>query len=312
MAEHTLSAEPTHSQWNRALLPRISIAPGDTVHMGCLDSSGSQVRPGMTVPEFLQIDRGRIHALTGPIFVNGAEPGDVLRVDVLNVAHKGWGWSSVLASLGFLKERFTDPYLFHWKLEGEVSTSLAPAKLPLRPFCGVMGVAQLEDGEFRTRPPGKFGGNMDVRELSSGATLYLPVLNKGALFSGGDAHAAQGDGEVCINGIECPANVSLRFHLHKGRTLAGPIIESKANPASVGLDASWIVVESATDAIVAARAATSRMIDLLAARWGFSDIHAYLLCSVAMHLRLSQVVNEPMYTVSAAIAKAILPQRNLF
>jgi acetamidase/formamidase len=312
MAEHTLSAEPTHSQWNRALLPRIAIAPGDTVHMGCLDSSGAQVRPGMTVPEFLQIDRGKIHALTGPIFVNGAEPGDVLRVDVLKVAHKGWGWSSVLAGLGFLKERFTDPYLFHWKLEGEVSTSLAPAKLPLRPFCGVMGVAQLEDGEFRTRPPGKFGGNMDVRELSSGATLYLPVLNKGALFSAGDAHAAQGDGEVCINGIECPTDVSLRFHLHKGRPLAGPIIESKANPASDGLDASWIVVESATDAIVAARAATSRMIDLLAARWGFSDIHGYLLCSVAMHLRLSQVVNEPMYTVSAAISKAILPQLNLF
>jgi acetamidase/formamidase len=312
MAEHTLSAEPTHSRWNRALPPRIAIAPGDTVHLECVDSSGAQVRPGMSVAEFLEIDRGRIHALTGPIFVEGAEAGDVLQIDVLKVAHQGWGWSSVIAGLGFLKERFVGPYLFHWKLEDQVSRSLGPAIVPLRPFCGVMGVAQAEDGEFRTRPPGNFGGNMDVRELCSGATLYLPVLNRGALFSAGDAHAAQGDGEVCINGIECPADVTLRFGLHKRQTLAGPLLESPATRAQDGLSEAWIVVESATDAVAAARAATSRMIDLLVARWGFSDVHAYLLCSVAMHLRLSQVVNEPMFTVSAAVAKSVLPTRTLF
>src|SRR5580693_3365765 len=114
MAEHVLSAEPTHSRWDRALPPRMSVA------------------------DLLQIDRGRIHALTGPIFVEGAEPGDVLQVDVLKVAHKGWGWSSVVAGLGFLKERFSEPYLFHWELEGDVSRSLMPAVVPLRPFCGVM------------------------------------------------------------------------------------------------------------------------------------------------------------------------------
>jgi acetamidase/formamidase len=312
MAEHFLSAEPTHSRWNRALQPRLTIIPGDTVHLECVDASGAQVRPGMSVAEFLTIDRGRIHALTGPVSVQGAEPGDVLQIDVLEVAHKGWGWSSVIAGLGFLKERFAEPYLFHWRLEGEVSRSLAPAVVTLRPFCGVMGVAPAEDGEFRTRPPGIFGGNMDVRELCSGATLYLPVLNRGALFSTGDAHAAQGDGEVCINGIECPVDATLRFRLHKGQGLPGPLIESAPARKQDATDEAWIVVESATDAVAAARAATSRMIDLLAARWGFQEVHAYLLCSVAMHLRLSQVVNEPMYTVSAAIAKQILPQRRLF
>jgi acetamidase/formamidase len=312
MSDHSLSATPTHSRWNRQLKPRLAIAPGDTVHLECLDSSGAQVRPGMTVAEFLTIDRGRIHALTGPIFVDGAEPGDVLQVDVLDVAHKGWGWSSVIAALGFLKERFAEPFLFHWQLEGAVSRSLAPAIVPLRPFCGVMGVARAEDGEFITRPPGPFGGNMDVRELCSGATLYLPVLNPGALFSAGDAHAAQGDGEVCINGIECPADVTLRFKLHKRQSLAGPLIESAARREPNLEGDAWIVVESATDAIAAARAATSRMIDLLARRWGFSDVHAYLLCSVAMHLRLSQVVNEPMFTVSAALPKRILPPAALF
>jgi len=153
-----------------------------------------------------------------------------------------------------------------------------------------------------------------VRELCSGATLYLPVLNPGALFSAGDAHAAQGDGEVCINGIECPADVTLRFHVHKNRPLAGPMVEtalSREQDAEAD-EGSWIVVESATDASTAARAATSRMIDLLADRWGFSEVHAYLLCSVAMNLRLSQVVNEPIFTVSAAVSKHVLPRRRLF
>ncbi|MFZ0955671.1 MAG: acetamidase/formamidase family protein [Candidatus Sulfotelmatobacter sp.] len=311
MTEFILSAEPTHSRWNRALEPRLRVTPGDTVHLECLDSSGSQVHPAMNVAEFLKIDRGRIHALTGPIYVEAAEPGDVLQVDVLEVAHKGWGWSSVIAGLGFLKARFSEPYLFHWQLDGAVSRSLAPAVVALRPFCGVMGVAQAEDGEFRTRPPGIFGGNMDVRELSQGATLYLPVLNPGALFSAGDAHAAQGDGEVCINGIECPADVTLRFHLHKQRSLPAPIVESAIYAAHAETEA-WIVVESGSDAIAAARAATSRLIDLLVDRWQFTAVHAYLLCSVAMHLRLSQVVNEPMFTVSAAIPKHVLPARKLF
>jgi acetamidase/formamidase len=314
MAEHSLNAEPTHSRWNRALQPRLRVAPGDTVRLECVDSSGAQVHPTMTLAEYLKIERDRIHALTGPIFVEGAEPGDVLQVDVLEVAHKGWGWTSVVGGLGFLKQRFAEPFLFIWKLDGEVSKSIAPAVVPLRPFCGVMGVAPAEDGEFRTRPPGVFGGNMDVRELCTGATLYLPVLNRGALFSTGDAHAAQGDGEVCINGIECPADVTLRFQLHKQRALPGPMVETPA-ARKLEIDAAggeWIVVESSSDAAVAARAATSRMIDLLADRWGFSAVHAYLLCSVAMNLRLSQVVNEPIYTVSAAISKQILPARKLF
>jgi acetamidase/formamidase len=312
MADHVLSAEPIHSRWNRALKPRLTIAPGDTVHMECLDASSTQVHPSMSVQEYLAIDLDRIHALTGPIAIDGAEPGDILQIDVVEVAHKGWGWSSVIAGLGFLKQRFSEPYLFHWQLDGAVSKSLAPAVVLLRPFCGVMGVAPAEEGEFRTRPPGIFGGNMDVRELCAGAKLYLPVFNYGALFSAGDAHAAQGDGEVCINGIECPASVSLRFSLHKRQPLSAPLIESGPSRGQSSDAESWIVVESAPDAIAAARAATSRMVDLLVSRWRFRDVHAYLLCSVAMNLRLSQVVNEPQITVSAAIPKHVLPSRSLF
>ena len=312
MTSHSISANPTHSLWDRTLEPRLHIEPGDQVHFECVDASGGQVHPAMTVDEYQLIDRTRIHALTGPVWIEGAEPGDVLQIDVLATQHRGWGWSSIIEGLGFLKERFRTPYLFHWQLDGNETRSLSPAILPVRPFLGVMGVARAEDGSFRTRPPGPFGGNLDVRELCAGSKLYLPVYNRGALFSCGDGHAAQGDGEVCINGIECPLDVTLGFHLHKQQPLAGPIVESSETVAPDTRGDAWVVVESAEDAVAAARGATNRMIDLLVSRWGFSEVHAYILCSVALRLRLSQVVNEPMYTVSGAIAKSILPERELF
>jgi acetamidase/formamidase len=310
--EHRLAAEPTHSVWDRSLTPRLRIEPGDEVQIECVDSSGSQVRQGMTAQEFLGIDRTRIHALTGPIWIEGAEPGDVLQIDVLATRHGGWGWSSVIEGLGFLKDRFHGPYLFHWQLDGESTSSLAPAVVPVRPFLGVMGVARADDGAFRTRPPGPFGGNLDVRELCAGSKLYLPVFNPGALFSCGDGHAAQGDGEVCINGIECPLDVTLRFNLHKRQPLSGPIVEASDAAAPDSTADAWVMVETGTDLADAARAATNRMIDLLVSRWGFSEVHAYILCSVALKLRLSQVVNEPVHTVSAALSKQILPARELF
>ncbi len=312
MTEHILSAEPTHSVWDRSLAPRLRIEPGDEVAFECVDASGGQVRPGMTTDEYLTIDRTRIHALTGPVWVEGAEPGDVLQIDVLSTRHAGWGWSSVIEGLGFLKDRFREPYLFHWQLDGESTSSLAPAVVPVRPFLGVMGVARAEVGAFRTRPPGPFGGNLDVRELCVGARLYLPVFNHGALFSCGDGHAAQGDGEVCINGIECPLDVTLRFHLHKQQALSGPIVEASEVAAPDSSADAWVVVETGTDLATAAQAAAGRMIDLLTSRWGFTEIHAYILCSVALKLRLSQVVNEPVYTISAALSKQILPRRVLF
>ena len=312
MREHQLRAEPTHSVWDRSLKPRLHIESGDQVQIECVDASGAQVYPGMSTAEYLRIDRTRIHALTGPIWINDAEPGDVLQVDVLSTRHSGWGWTSVIEGLGFLKDRFHEPYLFHWLLDGDSTRSLAPAVVPVRPFLGVMGVARAEDGTFRTRPPGPFGGNLDVRELCAGSKLYLPVYNRGALFSCGDGHAAQGDGEVCINGIECPLDVTLQFHLHKRQSLAGPLVESGDSTAPDSTAEAWVVVETGADLAEAARSATSRMIDLLASRWDMSEVHAYLLCSVALKLRLSQVVNEPIHTVSAALSKQILPARQLF
>jgi acetamidase/formamidase len=311
-ATHRLTAEPTHSVWDRGLAPRLAIAPGDTVEIQCVDASGAQVHPGSSLADYLAIDRTRIHALTGPIAIDGAQPGDVLQIDILAIRHHGWGWTSLVEGLGFLKDHFRDPYLFLWQLEAESTRSLAPAVVPVRPFPGVMGVARAGDGAFRTRPPGPFGGNLDVRELTAGSTLYLPVFVPGALFSTGDGHAAQGDGEVCINGIECPLDLTLRFHLHKQQPLAGPLVESSNAVVPDSSPDSWIAIATGPDLAQAAQEATLRMIDLLVTRWGFTPVHAYILCSVAMRLRLSQVVNEPIHTVSAAIGKQILPPRSLF
>jgi acetamidase/formamidase len=312
MPYHTLTASPTHSIWDNTLPPRLRITTDDEVSVQCVDASGSQVHPGMTVDQYLAIDRTRIHALTGPIWIEDAAPGDVLQIDILSTQHHGWGWSSIVEGLGFLKDRFRTPYLFHWQLDANSTTSLFPATIPLRPFLGVMGVARADTGSFRTRPPGPFGGNLDVRELSAGATLYLPVFVPGALFSCGDGHAAQGDGEVCINGIEAPLDATLRFRLHKNQPLSSPIVEAAPDPTPVSPTGEWLIVETGPSLEEAARAATSRMVDLLGERWSLSPHHAYILCSVAMKLRLSQVVNEPIHTVSAAIPKHILPARQLF
>ena len=306
MPEHQLGEDATHHRWNAALPPALVIRSGDTVHFRCRDSSDGQVTPQSTITDFLSIDRARVHALTGPVFVEEARPGDVLEIEVLDIRHDGWGWSSIVDGLGLLDQRFHEPHLFIWSLEGDRSTSLYPATVPLRPFCGIMGVAPAADGEFRTRPPGPFGGNLDVRDLVRGATLYLPVLRPGALFSVGDVHAAQGDGEVCINGIEIPAAVSLRFRVRRDFSLTAPMAQTRPRISAPG-GGEWLMIEAHENPLQAAAAATLRMVDFIAGRWAVSPENAYLLCSATMSLRLSQVVNRPMVTVTAALPKEILP-----
>ena len=297
--EYALQAEPTHSVWDRDLPPRLVIRSGDTVHFACQDASGGQVSPGMSLESFLGIDTTRIHALTGPVMIDGAMPGDVLEVRVRRTQHHGWGWSSILRNLGFLKDRFCEPYLFHWELEGDASFSLAPARVPLRPFLGVMGVARAEAGRFRTRPPGSFGGNLDVRELCAGARLYLPVQVPGALFSCGDGHAAQGDGEVCGTALESPMRTALRFDLIKQQPLAFPRLITPG-PVTRHLDQRGYLTSTGIgpDLMVAARDAVRSMIDWLMREHGMPAIDAYMLCSVCGDLRISEIVDMPNWIVS--------------
>src|SRR4029077_20842704 len=247
-------------------------------------------------------DQDRIHALTGPIFIDGAMPGDVLEVEIRSIRHFGWGWSSIIPGLGFLSDSSKEPYFFIWELEEHYSRSMAPAVVPLDPFCGIMGVAPSERGEFRTRQPGVFGGNMDVRQLTRGATLYLPVQVEGALFSCGDAHAAQGDGEVCINGIETPIGATLRFTLEQGRSIPAPQYLTSGPLAPAANSGAWYGTTGVgADLYAGAQEAVRAMIAYITDRTGLSRECAYVLASLCVDLRISEIVDAGQYVVSALL-----------
>lgn len=308
MRTHYVDPTRTHDRWNAALPPALEIESGDTVVMDCLDSSGAQVTPSSTLADYLAIDRLKIHTITGPVLIKGARPGDVLEIEIRRIEHCGWGWTSLVSGLGSLPDRFTQPHLFIWRLDGDFSTSLAPMKLPLAPFLGIVGVCPPEPGEHRTRPPGPFGGNLDVRDLLPGTKLFLPVFQAGALFSAGDGHAAQGNGEVCINGIEGPMQAEFRLTLRKDLRLDEPFAElPPARPAPLPDRGSWAFIASAPQTMDAVRNVVNHAIDFLVARFGFTPELAYTLCSVALDLRLSQVVNQPQITVTGTIAKNLFP-----
>jgi acetamidase/formamidase len=261
----------------------------------------------MALAEFAAMDRSRIHALTGPVAVDGAEPGDALEIEVLEFRHQGWAWTSVIPGMGLLGDEFAEPYLHFWELEGESTRSMPGVTLDLHPFCGIIGVQRAEPGEFRTRAPGPFGGNMDVRHLGAGSRLWLPVFTPGAGLCAGDAHAAQGDGEVSINGMEAPMTVTLRVHLRKGRGLEGPyaVVPPSLLPPRYAAKPFHVFIESHEDPREAARAAVRRALSFLGERLGLPRTQALVLCSVALDLKVSQIVNTPLTTISAYLPEAI-------
>lgn len=304
---HHLDNSITHNRWNNTFEPRIEIESGDTILIEMADSSDSQVKPGMSVEDFQKIDFGLIHSLTGPVAIRDAQPGDTLKIEILEYAHKGWAWQSLNPDLCFLPDDFSDFYLHHWKLDGDFSESMPGIKLALHPFCGIIGLQRKEDGEFRTRPPGSFGGNMDVKHLVAGSTLYLPVQVAGGLLCAGDAHAAQGDGEVSINGLEAPMDVKLRISLSDSVSVTEPYIITTpdlAPPAYAGKPY-HAFVSSGPDLKLNAQDAVRRAIDYIQKRVGLSAEQAFLVCSAVLDLKLSQVVNAPNFTVTGYLPEAI-------
>lgn len=179
--------------------------------------------------------------------------------------------------------------------------------LDLHPFAGIIGVQRAQPGEFRTRAPGVFGGNMDVRHLTAGTTLYLPVWVPGGQLLAGDCHAAQGDGEVCINGMEAPMTGRFRIELIKNRPLAAPyaVCPGPLTPPRYASRPWHLFIESHEDPRVAAQGAVRRAIDYIVQRLGCSPELAYTLCSVVLDLKLSQLVNVPTTTVTAYLPDAI-------
>ncbi len=299
---HTIHGNHHHFGWDNAFPPVERVAPGTTLEFECLDAGGGQVLKSSTAADIPSLDFGKVNPVTGPIYVDGAKPGDVLKVTIGTFTPSGFGWTAVIPGFGLLADQFTDPALHLWTYDASGAKPAlfsSAANVPLKPFAGTIGVAPAEPGLHSVVPPRRVGGNMDIRDLSAGSVLYLPVEVEGALFSVGDTHGMQGDGEVCGTAIESAMNVALTFEVDKTLKLKTPCFTTPG-PTTRHLDAKGYEVSTgiAPDLMEAARGAVSQMIDILAAHHGLSAVDAYMLCSVCGDLRISEIVDQPNWVVS--------------
>ena len=340
-----------HNRWHPDIPPIASVDPGERVELETLDAVDGQITPHTTAAGLGEVDRRAGHALTGPLHINGAMPGDLLAVHIESIEPQPFGYTANFADFGFLRDNFPDPGLLRWKIAGGYATSddLPGVRMPDASFMGVMGVAPSHElfdsivareaelaarggrvapptphravpaGEpiastgLRTAPPRENGGNVDIKQTTAGTTVYLPVFVPGALFSTGDAHFAQGDGEVCGTAIEMGATVVARFEVIKGGA-AGQQDLSFAREeyfmpaefaaprrffASTGVCVHKDGRNESEDVTLAARNALLNMIEHLERKYGYTPLQAYLLCSVAVDLKISQIVDLPNVLVTA-------------
>ena len=305
MAEHYLDGSITQPFWDNSIEPRLEIESGDTIIFDCPEPCG-QVTPEWTDEDLANISFDPVHALIGSVYVKGAKPGDTLQIDVLDFQHKGWGWSGHLQGFGLLAEDFDYAYIHHWDLDGDKCLfNLNDIVLPFEPFCGSMGVAPKEPGRINTVPPRFNGGNIDIRDLGPGATVWLPIFVDGALFACGDCHSSQGDGELCGTGIESPMTVALRLNSRNDISInelqfqtAGPLTKKDKK----GYHAT---TAHGPDLMENTKNATRYMIEWLVNNMIMTRSQAYVLCGQAVDLKISQVVDAPNWIVSAYVPLSI-------
>jgi formamidase len=347
-----------HNRWHPAIPPAAEVDEGEEIALECRDATDGYLTPKSTEGDFPGLPVGAIHPLTGPVLVKGARPGDLLEVEFVDIVAQRWGFTAILPGLGFLRDVMTTPYLVHWDIADGWATSrqLPKVRIPGAPFMGVSGVApspaQLEawtrreadllarggmvfppdaggavpasgpvaSQGLRTLPPRENGGNFDVKQLTKGARLLLPVAVEGALFSTGDGHFAQGDGEVCVTAVEMGATCVVRFRVHRGEAARRGIRWPRFQRSDYFIDPRWAAPQrfiatmgmpvddhgtnQGENLNAACRSAVLGMMALLQER-GFSREQAYVLCSVAVDLRISNVVDVPNYVVSALLPEDI-------
>ena len=355
-----LKEEPRkgHNRWHPDVPPVIEADPGEEVVLECRDASDCQVKPSMTVDDMPGLDTKVAHPLTGPVYVKGAGPGDLLEVEYVEISPQPHGWTRNRPGAGFLRDLFPEPYLVHWDIADGWATSaqLPGVRIVNGSFMGTAGLApsraQLEEwtrreselarrGGFvappdpedavpssapianeglRTLPPRENCGNVDSKQLTTGSRLLIPVGVDGALYSVGDGHFAQGDGECCITAIEMGATATVRFTVHEGEAARKNIRWPRYAHSGYFLPPEWAAprnfiatmgmpvrddgVQEGEDLTLAARNALVNMIELLQER-GWSRYQAYIICSVAVDLKISNVVDLPNVTVSAFLPEDI-------
>ena len=354
-----LAEEPGcgHNRFHPDIVPVVEVGEGEEVALETRDALDGQLKPGTTVADFPSLDVGAVHPLTGPVFVKGAAPGDLLEIEFTDIIAQPVAFSAIMPGLGFLRDVMTEPFLVHWQIRDGWATSaeIPGVRIPGAPFMGVSGVApsaaklaewtareqRVIDGGglafppdaagavpsgpcgltgLRTLPPRENGGNFDVKQLTKGSKLLLPVFKEGGLFSTGDGHFAQGDGEVCVTAVEMGATAVMRFRVHKGlanrRKFTAPVFSRTGyfiDPrygvperflGVMGMPINQAGEIEAENLTLACRNAVLNMMELLQER-GFSREQAYVICSVAVDLRISNVVDVPNYVVSALLPEAI-------
>lgn len=305
MTTHFLDNSVTQPFWDNSVTPRLVIDPGDTVVFDCLEASG-QYSSSSTLNDYLNADRSQVHALNGSVYVNGAEPGDALEIEILDMQHKGWGWTAFRPGFGLLADDFQDPCFHVWRLQDdECHFGVNDIVLPFEPMPGCVGVAPREPGRLNTIPPRENAGNVDVRDLTTGTVFWLPVLVEGALFATGDCHANQGQGEICGTGIECPMTVTLRFHVKKRSSIRQLQYRRPSPMTKTDTSGHFGTTAYGPDLFVNAQNATRQMIDWMVSEQNLTREQAYILCGAIVDLKISEIVDIPNYIVSAQVPLSI-------
>lgn len=307
---HTIHKHQHHFGWDNSIDPVLSVTPGQSIEIETIDSSGGQLSPDSTLADLSELSFDKVNPVTGPVFIEGAEPGDAVAISFLDFKPSGWGWTANIPGFGLLTDQFPDAALHIWKYD---TVSMKPAlygpggQVPLKPFVGTIGLALAESGNHSVVPPRRVGGNLDIRDNTVGTTLYLPVEVAGGMLSLGDTHAAQGDGEICGTAIESPMDVAIKVDLIKNANLPFPRFETDG-PVTRHFDTAGYQVTTGIgeDLMQAARDAVSGMVDWISATTGMSSLDAYMLCSVCGDLRISEIVDMPNWTVSFYFPKVVL------
>jgi acetamidase/formamidase len=298
-----------HLAWDSSIPPIATIQSGEVVSFDLLDASCGQIVRDSTVEAISALDFSQVDQVNGPIYVEGAAPGDTLEVEFLDLQPADWGWTAIIPGFGLLADEFPEPALKIWHLEGGADgwAEFAPGiRLPLAPFCGETGLAPGKPGALSTIPPYRHGGNMDTKHLTKGVHLFLPVEAEGALYSMGDGHAAQGDGEVCGTAIETPMRATVRLTVRKDIQVQEPQFLTAGPLAARANTAAYYATDGiGPDLMEAARNAVRHMIDHLQRTCGLSRTDAYMLCSVAVDLKICEIVDAPHWLISAFLPQSI-------
>jgi acetamidase/formamidase len=305
---HAVGREAFNYVWDNSIEPALEVDSGELVEFTVRDASDEQIRAGSTAEDVAKLDFEHVNPVSGPVYVKDARPGDVLAIEILEFRPRDWGWTALIPGFGLLADEFPEPWLRISRVEAARRKVVFAEgiELPYEPFPGTIGVAPAEPGPHSIVPPSRWGGNMDTKHLGVGTTLYLPVGVEGALFSVGDTHSAQGDGEVCGTAIETAMEVSLRLSVRRDFHIEAP--QYRVPPSALaGAEGTGYHVSTgvAPNLMEATRQAVRATIEHLGDSQGLSREEAYALCSVAVDLRIHEVVDAPNWVVGAFLSDDI-------